>query len=106
MGGCCCCACGGFGDGVGVTTGAGEAEASTTLSTGGGESGREPGTGDELLKTGKAKTRSIIEVPQRKSDESILRRTKIKINDDFTYLLIKSFIRVYTYLFVKGLTKK
>jgi hypothetical protein len=64
-------------------------ELRTTLSTGddggGGGSGREPGTGDELLKTA-AKTRSIIDVPQRKSDESILRRTQIRINGDFTYL--------------------
>ena len=87
--GSCFCACGGAGDGVGVTTGAGEAEASTTLSTGGGGggggSGRELGAGDELLKTA-TKTRSIIDVPQGKSDESILRRTQIRINDDFTYL--------------------
>jgi hypothetical protein len=86
--GSCFCACGGAGDGVGVTTGAGEAEASTTLSTGGGGgggSGREPGAGDELLKTA-TKTRSIIDVPQRKSDKSILRYTQIRINGDFTYL--------------------
>jgi hypothetical protein len=57
-------------------------------SGGGGGSGNEPelGTGDEPLKTATAKTKSIIELPQRKSDESIFRRTEIRINGDFTYL--------------------
>jgi hypothetical protein len=55
------------------------------LGGGGGGGGKEeaPGTGDA---TAAAKTKAIIELPQRKSDESILRRTQIRINGDFTYL--------------------
>jgi len=88
LGGSCCCGCG-VGGGVGVKAGAGEPATETTLSTGGGGGGggneAAPGTGDEPVKT-VTKTKSIIELPQGKSDKSILRRTEIRINGDFTYL--------------------
>jgi len=40
------------------------------------------------------------------NNKSIIGKIKVRNKKEITYLLIKTFIRVYTYLFVNPLTKK